>query len=164
MLRGMVVVRRAEEGDIGALTRLRVEFLAESRRLSPGQLPEGFAQETEAFLRRHERAGTARSWLAEEADHCVGIVTLVVLDMPPHPLVAESSEGFVLNMYVPAAARRRGIGRQLMDACLEGAREMGIRKLMLYATPDGRPLYDALGFGPGPTFMDLRLSAPVTGP
>ena len=164
MLRGMVVVRCAEEDDIGALTRLRVDFLAESRGLSPEQLPGGFAEATEEFFRRHHQAGTTRSWLAEEEGHCLGIVTMVVLDMPPHPLVAESLEGFVVNMYVPGAARHRGIGRQLMDACLDGAREMGIRKLMLYATPDGRPLYDTLGFAPGPAFMDLRLSIPAPGP
>ena len=42
--------------------------------------------------------------------------------------------------------RHRGIATRLMRAALEYLSEMGVATVMLDATPDGRPLYEKLGF------------------
>jgi ribosomal protein S18 acetylase RimI-like enzyme len=42
--------------------------------------------------------------------------------------------------------RRRGIGRALLERCIEHLRERRVRCIKLDATPAGRPLYDGLGF------------------
>ena len=41
---------------------------------------------------------------------------------------------------------RRGIGRMLLEACVEAARIAGFRQLMLVSTLPGEPLYRAYGF------------------
>jgi ribosomal protein S18 acetylase RimI-like enzyme len=42
--------------------------------------------------------------------------------------------------------RRRGIGRALLLKCIEHLHALGVRCIKLDATPEGRPVYEALGF------------------
>src|SRR4026209_418202 len=42
--------------------------------------------------------------------------------------------------------RRRGIGRALLERCIEHLRERGVRCIKLDATPAGKQVYDGLGF------------------
>ena len=55
--------------------------------------------------------------------------------------------GVVGNMIVAEAHRRRGIGRAVLDAVVADLRDRGVRRLELYATTDGRRLYERAGFG-----------------
>ncbi|MFO1427731.1 MAG: GNAT family N-acetyltransferase [Steroidobacteraceae bacterium] len=48
--------------------------------------------------------------------------------------------------FVDPAHARRGIGRRLLQACLEAAGAAGFRRLELVATLAGEPLYSACGF------------------
>ena len=71
--------------------------------------------------------------------------------------------GVVGNMIVAAALRRRGIGRTVLDAVVADLRERGVRRLELYATVEGRPLYQRAGFRyiqPG-SKVELPRSAPL---
>jgi GNAT superfamily N-acetyltransferase len=62
-------------------------------------------------------------------------------------------------MYVAPAARRAGLGRRLLDACLAGAAARGVRTVSLRATDAGRPLYEGAGFEP----EDAWMSRPASG-
>lgn len=57
-------------------------------------------------------------------------------------------EGLVLNVYVEPQWRRRGLARRLMTEILGWAASAGVVRLVLHASADGRPLYEALGFVP----------------
>lgn len=48
--------------------------------------------------------------------------------------------------FVHPSMARRGLGRQLMAACVAASREAGFRSLELVATMPGEPLYLASGF------------------
>jgi ribosomal protein S18 acetylase RimI-like enzyme len=52
----------------------------------------------------------------------------------------------VLNVYVAPAWRRRGVGEALMRAVLDALAARGIRRIVLHASDNGRPLYERLGF------------------
>ena len=55
-------------------------------------------------------------------------------------------EGLILNVYVDRAHRRQGVARRLMDTLISWAPGAGIVRLVLHASPDGRRLYESLGF------------------
>ena len=72
--------------------------------------------------------------------------------------------GVVGNMVVAEPHRRRGVGRAILDAVVDDLRERGGRRIELYATPDGRPLYAGAGFEriePG-SRVELPRSAPLS--
>jgi GNAT superfamily N-acetyltransferase len=50
--------------------------------------------------------------------------------------------------------RGRGIARALFTELLRFSRELGAGRVLLHATPDGRPLYEAMGFVPNPTSLE----------
>jgi ribosomal protein S18 acetylase RimI-like enzyme len=55
-------------------------------------------------------------------------------------------DGRIRNVYVAPQFRRRGVGRALTLAAIAAAEEMGVSRLVLGASDDGRSLYEALGF------------------
>ncbi|MGH7561050.1 MAG: GNAT family N-acetyltransferase [Gemmatimonadales bacterium] len=60
--------------------------------------------------------------------------------------VAKGRQALVLNVYTEPPWRRRGIARALMQRIIEWARAEQVDGLVLHAAPDGRVLYEELGF------------------
>jgi GNAT superfamily N-acetyltransferase len=87
----------------------------------------------------------------------VGVVTMLLLDLAPRPEDTSGLEGYLINMFVVPGHRRRGVGRQLLAECHREARELGLRRLLLHATDDGRSLYERAGFTPNSRWMELVL-------
>lgn len=54
--------------------------------------------------------------------------------------------GWIGALGVVPAARGRGLGTALTEACLAWLSERGAQTVMLYATDPGRPVYERLGF------------------
>lgn len=151
-------IRRASIEDLDQITELRLRFLAENRDMAPTDLSDEFRNHTRQFLQRQTGAGTGLSWLAgDEAGSIVGVVTMLLLDLAPRPEDITGTEGYIINMYVEPAERRHGVGRELLTVCLAGARDMGLRRVLLYATEDGRRLYASAGFTANPSWLELPL-------
>jgi GNAT superfamily N-acetyltransferase len=70
----------------------------------------------------------------------------------PHDILAAAAaaayglRGFVGNVMVHASVRRQGLGRALMIEALNWLRTREASVVELDATPEGRPLYERLGF------------------
>jgi GNAT superfamily N-acetyltransferase len=152
-----VRTREARPEDLDIVARLRLEFLAAHRGVDVATFSSGFQAETREFLRRHTDSGTIRSWLTEDDGEHVGAVSMLILDLAPRPEDRSGREGYIINMYVDPGYRWRGIGRSLLERCLAAAEELRLRRLLLYATDDGRPLYARTGFAPNPSWMELPL-------
>jgi GNAT superfamily N-acetyltransferase len=58
----------------------------------------------------------------------------------------ETEAAHVRAMFVRPDWTRRGLGRRIIEACEDAAREQGFRQLDLVATLPGVPLYRACGF------------------
>jgi GNAT superfamily N-acetyltransferase len=52
----------------------------------------------------------------------------------------------VYNVYTEPPFRRQGVGRLVMETIHRWSRENGVASMALNASPDGRSLYDALGY------------------
>jgi len=65
--------------------------------------------------------------------------------------------GYVLNVYVEPAHRKRGLARAVIEAALDACRARRIRIVSLHASESGRSLYARLGFEPT-TEMRLELT------
>lgn len=81
--------------------------------------------------------GEVRGWLRQRS----GLVSMVLQDVPPRSSDFRKVEGLVVNMCVRESRRQQGVGRQFMQACLDAAGELGLRRFNLCATSEGGALY-----------------------
>jgi GNAT superfamily N-acetyltransferase len=93
--------------------------------------------------------GSYFGWMLEEAGQVVAGLGMMVIDWPPHPShPTDDRRAYILNVFVEPEHRRKGLARQLMALAEEKARQLGLRYAILHSTRQGRPLYEALGWGP----------------
>lgn len=98
------------------------------------------------FLSAMERRisqGVQRYYVAETTGRIVGAAGAQVGEA-----FFGAVRGYVEGVYVLRLFRRRGIASQLMHECIEWLRSMQCDSVRLQSTPDGRPLYESLGFIP----------------
>lgn len=99
------------------------------------------------WLERMLAADRYFGWLAIEDGRIAASAGLLLLDWPPHPLdPAGDLRGYILNVFVEPAFRRRGLARTLTLRCMQHARALGIRVVTLHASAAGHPVYEGLGF------------------
>jgi RimJ/RimL family protein N-acetyltransferase len=160
------VIRSAHPRDAGALVALAEEVAAE-----PGGwlISDGgwrTAGDERRYLRVLRRSRDAAVFVAETDE---GIVGRLSLGRDPHPASRHVAD---LGLMVAANARRRGIGRALLQQSVEWARDVGVRKLELHVFPHNDAaiaLYEDFGFRRegyrkahyrrGPEFLDAILMA-----
>ena len=150
-----VDIRRAGVADIETLIRLRVRFVSAVRGVAEESWGDDFRAATRHFFERSLGGGTYVTWLAEVEGEPAGCVGVALTPVPPRTADLRTWDGLVLTMWVEEEHRRRGIGEALLQRLLSDRDEIGIRRLVLHATEQGRTLYERFGFAPNPDWMEL---------
>ncbi len=148
-------LRLATMGDVPALVEL---IPMSARELSRGYYTD---EQTEAAIRHvfgpdTRLIGDGTYFLAEDGGELAGCGgwsrrrTLYGGDQmkaADDPLLDPDTEAARIRaFFVHPIFARRGIGRAILDACLDAAREAGFRRVELAATLPGVPFYRAFGF------------------
>jgi ribosomal protein S18 acetylase RimI-like enzyme len=148
-------IRPATIADAPLLARHRAAMFRDM-----GQLAADWEQElvgaTADYLCDALPRGEYLGWVAESTasgSECIGGAGVQLRPILPRPRLAGDGielgpEAIVLNVYVEAAWRRRGVGEALMGAVLAAMTERKVRRIVLHASDDGRRLYERLGFVP----------------
>jgi GNAT superfamily N-acetyltransferase len=150
-----VSYRLATPADIETLVQLRVAFLAEA-------MPEGspvptLAEGIRAYFGTSVPAGDFVASLAIAEGACIGVSGLVLHRHPPRLKNPAGLSGYILNVYVVPAFRRRHIATKLVALLAEHARAAGCTYLNLHALPGRQAVYLKLGFIPKDTEYVLQL-------
>jgi len=94
------------------------------------------------------KRGTIFGARHEPSSKLSGFVIVVPHDSPAHKYAAEN-EAEVHLLGVMPEYRGHGLGRRLVDACIERSRQLGLSKLILWTQPSmkaAQVLYEAAGF------------------
>ncbi|GLZ86758.1 N-acetyltransferase [Metapseudomonas resinovorans] len=118
--------------------------------LEAGGDPSGLRVMTEHFRPwLHERLADGRyyGFALMDDGKPVAAIGLMSIDWPPHPAHPSLDQrGYVLNVFVEPAYRRRGLASALMKLAEGEFEQRGLHFAVLHATEAGRPVYEELGW------------------
>jgi len=103
-----------------------------------------YAQQIQAQL----ADGSIRAWVIEADGRVVAGSAVLFRDWLPRPSDLTCRLAYLHSVYTEPEHRRRGLARRIVEAAIEACRAQGLRRLMLHASEEGRPLYESLGFLP----------------
>jgi ribosomal protein S18 acetylase RimI-like enzyme len=139
---------RADHDALCALWRVMDELHAS---LHPGWFRRRGWPRPPSELERILRASDERLRVADEDGAVVGLCHLQLYDTPPIPWMTPSRRAHLDSLVVDTGARRRGVGRRLLDDAAAWARGRGAGELVLTVwngNEDAARFYASLGFGP----------------
>jgi GNAT superfamily N-acetyltransferase len=156
----MPLVRAATVADISELVRLRALLFAGIAGTGWGAPPPGdeWRRACAVALRERLTEDTVKI-LVIDGDAGLAACGIGTIDRRlPSPYTPSGLIGHVYGVVTDPAYRRRGHSRSIMEGLLDWFAERGIRRVDLTASPDGEPLYRALGFAehPDPTLSRKR--------
>jgi|SRR4051794_24686279 GNAT superfamily N-acetyltransferase len=64
----------------------------------------------------------------------------------PSPLAAQTVRAYILNVYTERQFRKQGLARRLIEEIIAYCRAQDYAVVMLHASKEGRPIYEALNF------------------
>jgi ribosomal protein S18 acetylase RimI-like enzyme len=148
-------IRPATIADISLIAAHRAAMFRDMGRLATNSeaiLVRATADYLREALPREEYLG----WVAESTPSQtkpIGGAGVQFRSLLPRPRSAGDGlefgpEAIVLNVYVEPEWRRRGVGEALMRLVLIALADRGVGRIVLHASPDGRRLYERLGFEP----------------
>jgi ribosomal protein S18 acetylase RimI-like enzyme len=137
--------RALEEADLELVCRHREQMFREAGR--DEAVLQTMTAHFREWLRPRLRDHTYFGYLLCEAGEAVAGIGLMLIDWPPHPSHPVSDRrGYVLNVFVEPAYRRRGLARDLMQLAETEFAKRGVQYAILHATEAGRDLYAGLGW------------------
>lgn len=136
---GLRIEKVKDEGDLASALAIReIVFIEEQR------VPES--------LERDEEDARAYHVLAYDGLHAVGTGRLVTLAAPPEK---ESGKwGQIGRMAVLVAARKKGVGRKILDTLELEARRLGLVGIVLHAQLHAHEFYLQAGYADSSAIFD----------
>ncbi|MBM7170285.1 GNAT family N-acetyltransferase [Streptomyces sp. G44] len=141
-------VRAAGEDDLPELVRLRASLFEElgGDYFDPASGCDDWRHHLAAVLREQLASDDARI-LVVDGDAGLAACGIGTVDQWfPGPHNVNGRVGHVIGVVTDVPYRRRGYSRAILRALLHWFREREASRVDLYASPEGEPLYRALGF------------------
>ncbi len=143
----MLEVRPALPHEYAAVGELTVAgYRSDGFLDGPSGTEDGYSDELRNAAHRAEHAVLV---VAVDSTEVLGTVTWCPIGSPYRELATRPDQGEFRMLAVSPAARRRGVGRALMQWCLRRAREEELREIVLCSLPQmtsAHAMYAALGF------------------
>jgi GNAT superfamily N-acetyltransferase len=141
-----MTIRSISPHDLELICTHRREMFRDAGQ--PEEILNAFADSFRDWLALRLSAGRYFGFIAEESGEAIGGIGLMEIDWPPHPAhPLDPRRGYVLNLFVEPAHRKRGVAQALLDASETEFRKRGLTCAVLHATAAGRPLYERNGWG-----------------
>ncbi|MFE9837727.1 GNAT family N-acetyltransferase [Streptomyces sp. NPDC005551] len=144
----MTPVRQAVHDDVAELVRLRAMLFDTlgGEFFNPPSGSGDWRDALAAVLRDQVSSDAVRILVVPGAGGLGACGIGTIEQRLPGPHLRNGRIGHVIGVVTDPAYRRRGHSRAIMRGLLDWFREREVARVDLYASPDGEPLYRALGF------------------
>jgi GNAT superfamily N-acetyltransferase len=144
----VVSIRQASLEDVEMLVDLRLALERESGHLTQGAMVADVRRATREYFLEALPAEAILVWVAEAQGMIVATSGLIFFQKPPSERNLTGLEAYILNMYTVPAWRGHGIATRLLQTLIASAKQHHAHRIWMYATQDGRPIYERAGFIP----------------
>jgi GNAT superfamily N-acetyltransferase len=132
--------------DLNYLIELRVEFIKDIHPEYDNSLVERIKYGATEYLMEHIQNNTYSGFLGFVDGEIVCSAGLLIYYLPPLRSEQPRKTGHILNCFTRLPHRGKGYGFGLIEFIRTSAKEDGISRLFLNATPSGYSLYKRAGF------------------
>jgi GNAT superfamily N-acetyltransferase len=141
----MFNLRQANLQDLETLIQLRLELLREVGNIKTDCDTTKLAQAIRKYLGEKIPSAEFLAWVAEVDSQIVATSGLVFFQRPPSNGNLSGIEAYVMNVYTIPMWRGQGIATAVLKEIITFVKTTEAKRLCLYATEDGKRLYEKLG-------------------
>ena len=153
-----IIYRSAEPKDAIRLAEMRCQFLVEISSRKTEESKKKLKEQLKEYFEKELTRENVVVWVAELNQEVIATSTMVIWQPPiGFSGIDKEGNGYILNMFVVQAYRKKGIGALLMEKLIDVAKSKNLEKIHLHATNDGMHLYRKNGFHV-PTYPELVLN------
>ena len=138
-------IRQANIEDIDILIQLRFDYLLADRGNLTAEEEKVIRSQLISYFAKHINDDFI-AILAEIDNNVVSTAFLAIAEKPANPAFITGKTGTLLNVLTYPDYRRMGLASKVIYKIIEEAKQLGVSYIELSATPDGKPLYEKLGF------------------
>ncbi|MBQ8163716.1 MAG: GNAT family N-acetyltransferase [Clostridia bacterium] len=153
-----MIIRKTNFNDVGLLVKLRMDYLLnQNKEDSLGNI-EKLQSDLFAYFQKSIEDQNFLAIVAEENNIVYSTAFLSIADRPPRTSNESSRIGTIYNVYTYPQYRKQGVATKVVEALCEEASLFNISTIDLYASNEGKPLYERLGFQiPYHTYMKKKV-------
>ena len=138
-------MRYATPQDAPLITRHRHAMWADNAYATDSTLT-ATDVEFEPWVRTRLADGRYLGLLLQDEQTVVAGAGIFFADFPPHWMDSQPLRAYVLNVYTAPEHRGKGYAKRLMEQVIAECRQRNVPTVVLHASPQGRPVYERLGF------------------
>lgn len=151
-----MIIKRLNIEDVESFLQLRLKLFYELKEIELNEDIEELKKSTkEYYLKNIDK--TLITYGIFEDNKIVSIGSLCLFERIPYIENLSGKEGYILNIYTLPEYRKKGYGKNITEKLLECSKEIGIKKLWLNASDEGKKLYTKLGFKEKNNEMEIFL-------
>lgn len=141
------IIREASPGN-DSLIATHFYRMWQDNDIPSEQICLNWSEITLEFIDRARRDLSFKAFVAEVNEHIVGSISCQLFNgLYPQILTARSRKyGYIWGVYVEPSYRGQGIAKRLTQAAIAHLKTLGCTRVILHASPSGKPVYDRLGF------------------
>jgi GNAT superfamily N-acetyltransferase len=138
-----MTIREINLGDVGIITRMRIQMLDE---VTDQSLPEALESSVHHFILKHMMDRTCLGVVAEQDGEVIADAVIYLFETMPDEVNVPGLTAMLYNVYTLPEYRGQGIMARMLPEVIRLAREAGAVELKMTVEKKAIPLYERLGF------------------
>lgn len=149
-----MTIREINLGDVGIITRMRIQMLDE---VTDQPLPDGLESSVHHFILKHMMDRTCLGVVAEQNGEVIADAVIYLFETMPDEVNIQGLTAMLYNVYTVPAYRGQGIMARMLPEVIRLAKEAGAVELKMSAEKKAIPLYERMGFQISDNTMHMYL-------